>query len=189
MRRQTKKAARQTAANKKGAAEPRLSQCTSAPKSVAECAKGNDEHINDTVCERVAAGDGNNAKSCGSKSDADIQRPEVSCGRNARTRRRSAAHGECLECRGDRAETDAEEQCGSDQPGEFCDAAEEGHSSGKEEKPRADSVIRALLVKDTSDEGARHQNRARIACVEEARLCGEPETARIKWDEGKRTLP
>jgi hypothetical protein len=90
-----------------------------------------------------------------------------------------------LECRGDRAETDAEEQCGSDQPGEFCDAAEEGHSSGKEEKPRADSVIRALLVKDTSDEGTRHQNRARIACVEEARLCGEPETARIKWDEGK----
>ena len=55
----------------------------------------------------------------------------------------------------------------------------------KEQQLRIDHIVRALAVKDAPHEGARHDDRARIARVKETCLLREPERARIERDEGE----
>ena len=119
------------------------------------------------------------------KPDADVERPEVGRRSDTGTRCGDTAHGERLQRRRDRAEPCAEEQGSADQSREPRDTAEERHTHGKEKHSGVDRIVRPHAVKDASNEGSCHENRSRIAGVEEARLCRQPETARIERDKGE----
>ena len=155
------------------------------PQSITERTCCNNNDIDDAVGKRIAIGDGDNAKSCGSESDADVERPEVGGSRDTCARGGCTAYGECLEGGRNRAKACAEEKRCRDEACESHDRAEEEYPRREEQQPRIDGVVRSLAVEDASDEGACHEDGARIARIEEARLGGEPEAARIERDKGE----